>query len=133
MVAAALISGNLTYDMYLDKFELFDQIELLRSKISVQESDEFTKNYYEFSKRDISNSVKLNYINGTSSNEVTIINPIGHPSRRNEALPFLKEKFVKNTSGLISEEKSLNLWDDVMALSLNSPFSDFKNLLLKYE
>ena len=133
MVAAALISGNLTYDMYLDKFELFDQIELLRSKISVQESDEFTKNYYEFSKRNISNSVKLNYINGTSSDEVTIINPIGHPSRRNEALPFLKEKFVKNTSGLISEEKSLNLWDDVMALSLNSPFSDFKNLLLKYE
>ena len=133
MVAAALISGNLTYDMYLDKFELFDQIELLRSKISVQESDVFTKNYYEFSKRDISNSVKLNYINGTSSDEVTIINPIGHPSRRNEALPFLKEKFVKNTSGLISEEKSINLWDDVMALSLNSPFSDFKNLLLKYE
>ncbi len=74
-----------------DKFELFDQIELLRSKISVQESDEFTKNYYEFSKRDISNSVKLNYINGTSSDEVTIINPIGHPSRRNEALPFLKK------------------------------------------
>jgi 2-methylcitrate dehydratase len=133
MVAAALISGNLTYDMYFDKFELFDQIETLRSKISIQESDEFTKNYYEFSKRDISNSVKLNYRDGTSSDEVTIINPIGHPSRRKEAVPFLRKKFVKNTSSLISEEKSINLWDNVMALNLDSLFCDFKNLLLEHE
>ena len=133
MVAAALISGNLTYDMYFDNFELFDQIEALRSKITIQENDEFTKNYYEFSKRDITNSVKLNYRGGTSSDEVTIINPIGHPSRRKEAVPFLKKKFVNNTSSHISEEKSINLWDDVMALNLNSLFSDFKNLLLEHE
>jgi 2-methylcitrate dehydratase len=133
MVAAALISGNLTYDMYFDKFELYDQIESLRSKISIQESNEFTKNYYEFSKRDISNSVKLNYLDGTSSDEITIINPIGHPSRRKEAVPFLKKKFVKNISSHISEKRSINLWDDVMALNLNNLFSDFKNLLLEHE
>ena len=46
---------------------------------------------------------------------------------------FLKKKFVNNTSSHISEEKSINLWDDVMALNLDSLFSDFKNLLLEHE
>ena len=30
--------------------------------------------------------------------------PIGHPNRRNEAVPFLKEKFVKNASPYLKEE-----------------------------
>ncbi|MDA3013494.1 MAG: MmgE/PrpD family protein [Actinomycetota bacterium] len=133
MVSAALLCGNLTYDMYFDNFKFFDQIESLRSKILVQESDEFTKNYYDFSKRDISNSIQLNYIDGTSSNKITIINPIGHPSRRKEALPFLQKKFIKNMDNFITEEKSRKLWDDVMSLSIDSSFNDFKNLLLKHE
>ena len=58
----------------------------------VQESDEFTKNYYDFSKRDISNSIQLNYIDGTSSNKITIINPIGHPSRRKRGFAIFTEK-----------------------------------------
>ena len=47
----------------------------------------------------------------------TVINPIGHPTRREEAVPLLKNKFTKNLSKLFSTEKAEIIWDGVMSLS----------------
>ena len=117
MVAAALLFGDLTYEMYEDDFGGIDRIEELRKNIFVQEDKTFTENYYEFSKRDISNSVEIQYSDDSKSKLETVINPIGHPTRRKEAVPLLKNKFTKNLSKLFSKEKAVFIWDGVMSLS----------------
>ena len=81
MVSAALLFGELKYEMYGNDFSGLNKIESLRKKIVVSEDSNFTKNYYEFSKRHISNSIEIVYDNNSTSEKITIENPIGHPSR----------------------------------------------------
>ena len=59
MGAAALLYGELKYEMYGNDFSGLNKIESLRKKIVVSEDSNFTKNYYEFSKRHISNSIEI--------------------------------------------------------------------------
>lgn len=92
MVSAALLFGELKYEMYGNDFSGLNKIESLRKKIVVSEDSNFTKNYYEFSKRHISNSIEIVYDDNSTSEKITIENPIGHPSRREQAIPLLKDK-----------------------------------------
>ena len=129
MVSAALLFGELNYAMYKDDFSGLDEIENLRKKIVVNEDANFTKNYYDFSKRHISNSIEIVYNDNSSSEKITIENPIGHPSRREEALPLLKEKFIKNVQDSFSKEKANNLWDQVINLKKDDELTKFFNIL----
>ena len=129
MVSAALLFGELNYEMYKDDFSGLNEIENLRKKIVVNEDDNFTKNYYDFSKRHISNSIEIVYDDNSSSEKITIENPIGHPSRREEALPLLKEKFIKNVQDSFSKEKANNLWDQVIQLKKDDELTKFFNIL----
>ena len=132
MVAAGLLFGDLNYSMYEEDFYGFKEIECLRRKISVKENIEFTKNYYDFEKRDISNSVELVYSDGSVSNKVTVVNPLGHPSRRNEAVELLKEKFIKNLSTFLDSNTSIKLWEEIISIKLDASFADFANILEQY-
>ena len=129
MVSAALLFGELNYAMYKDDFSGLNEIENLRKKIVVNEDANFTKNYYDFSKRHISNSIEIVYNDNSSSEKITIENPIGHPSRREEALPLLKEKFIKNVQDSFSKEKANNLWDQVINLKKDDELTKFFNIL----
>ena len=133
MVAAALLFGNLEYEMYESNFSGIDQIEKVRKIISVEENETFTENYYNFSKRHISNSLELEYVDGKVSELVTIDNPIGHPSRREEAIPLIKEKFVNNTKHLYAENKSHEIWDKIIELDKNTKISVFLNIFSENE
>jgi len=133
MVAAALLFGNLEYEMYESNFSGIGQIEQVRKLISVEENESFTDNYYNFSKRHISNSLVLEYVDGKVSELVTIDNPIGHPSRRDEAIPLIKEKFVKNTKHLYTENKSYEIWDKIIQLDKNTKISVFLNIFSENE
>ena len=77
MVSAALLFGELKYEMYGNDFSGLNKIESLRKKIVVSEDSNFTKNYYEFSKRHISNSIEIVYDDNSTSEKITIENPIG--------------------------------------------------------
>ena len=55
--------------------------------------------------------------------------PIGHPNRRNEAVPFLKEKFVKNASPYFKEEEANNLWENILQIDIQSEFEELLNIL----
>lgn len=129
MVSAALLFGELNYEMYKDDFSGLNEIENLRKKIVVNEDANFTKNYYDFSKRHISNSIEIVYNDNSSSEKITIENPIGHPSRREEAVPLLKEKFIKNVQDSFSKEKANNLWDQVINLKKDDELTKFFNIL----
>ena len=129
MVSAALLFGELKYEMYGNDFSGLNKIESLRKKIVVSEDTDFTKNYYEFSKRHISNSIEIVYDNNSTSEKITIENPIGHPSRREEAIPLLKEKFIRNVQNVLSLEKSMSLWEQVMNLEKDDELTKFFNIL----
>ena len=129
MVSAALLFGELKYEMYGNDFSGLNKIESLRKKIVVSEDTDFTKNYYEFSKRHISNSIEIVYDNNSTSEKITIENPIGHPSRREEAIPLLKEKFIRNVQNVLSSEKSMSLWEQVINLEKDDELTKFFNIL----
>lgn len=129
MVSAALLFGELKYEMYGNDFSGLNKIESLRKKIVVSEDTDFTKNYYEFSKRHISNSIEIVYDNNSTSEKITIENPIGHPSRREEAIPLLKEKFIRNVQNVLSLEKSISLWEQVINLEKDDELTKFFNIL----
>ena len=129
MVSAALLFGELKYEMYGNDFSGLNKIESLRKKIVVSEDTDFTKNYYEFSKRHISNSIEIVYDNNSTSEKITIENPIGHPSRREEAIPLLKEKFISNVQNVLSLDKSMSLWEQVINLEKDDELTKFFNIL----
>ncbi|MDC2988793.1 MmgE/PrpD family protein [Acidimicrobiaceae bacterium] len=129
MVSAALLFGELKYEMYGNDFSGLNKIESLRKKIVVSEDSNFTKNYYEFSKRHISNSIEIVYDDNSTSEKITIENPIGHPSRREEAIPLLKEKFIRNVQHILSLEKSVSLWEQVINLEKDDELTKFFNIL----
>ena len=129
MVSAALLFGELKYEMYGNDFSGLNKIESLRKKIVVSEDSNFTKNYYEFSKRHISNSIEIVYDNNSTSEKITIENPIGHPSRREEAIPLLKDKFIRNVQNVLSLEKSMSLWEQVINLEKDDELTKFFNIL----
>ena len=129
MVAAALLYGELKYEMYEESFEGFENINNLRKKICVIEEPKFTKDYYEFSKRHISNSIEIEYIDNSISEKITIENPIGHPSRRHEAIPLLKHKFLRNVKSVFEAEKASNIWDKIINLEKDDDLNIFFNIL----
>jgi len=129
MVSAALLFGELKYEMYGNDFSGLNKIESLRNKIVVSEGSNFTKNYYEFSKRHISNSIEIVYDDNSTSEKITIENPIGHPSRREEAIPLLKDKFIRNVQNVLSLEKSMSLWEQVINLEKDDELTKFFNIL----
>jgi len=133
MVAAALLHGDLKYEMYEESFEGFEQINNLRKRIFVTEEPQFTKDYYEFSKRHISNSIEIVYSDNSISEKVTIENPIGHPSRREEAIPLLKDKFLRNVKSVFEAERALKVWDKVINLEKDDDLNTFFNILNKDE
>jgi len=133
MVAAALLYGALRYEMYEESFEGFENINNLRKKIFVSEEPKFTKDYYEFSKRHISNSIEIVYNDNSTSEKITIENPIGHPSRREEAIPLLKDKFLRNVESLFDTEKASEVWDKIINLEKDDDLNKFFNILKEDE
>jgi len=129
MVAAALLYGELKYEMYEESFEGFENINSLRKKIFVSEEPKFTKDYYEFSKRHISNSIEIVYNDNSTSEKITIENPIGHPSRREEAIPLLKDKFLRNVKSVFDSEKASEVWDKIINLKKDDDLNTFFNIL----
>ncbi len=96
MTAIGLIFGNLTAEDYEDERASDPRIDELREKMVVKEDPLYTKYYHDPDKRAIPNSVQVFFKDGTSTERVEVLYPIGHRRRRDEALPLLEEKFKHN-------------------------------------
>jgi 2-methylcitrate dehydratase len=64
----------------------------------VEEDTRYTRDYLDPSKRFIANAVRVVFADGTATDLVEVEVPLGHPRRRAEALPLLREKLVANLS-----------------------------------
>jgi len=94
MVAVPLIKGNLVAEDYELEASLDPRIDLLRSKMVVEEDLQFSLDYLDPDKRSIANAMQIFFIDGTHTDKVSIDYPIGHQRRRAEGVPVLLAKFA---------------------------------------
>jgi 2-methylcitrate dehydratase len=124
MIAVALGLGRLEADDYEDEAANNPIIEHLRSLIQVKEDSAFTKDYYDLNKRAIPNALQIEFKNGQTSDWVVQYYPLGHPERRAEGLPLLREKFENNLKSFYKPEKVIEI---LRAFSMPS---DWKSMSL---
>ena len=86
-----------------------------------------------FSKRHISNSIEILYNDNTRSEKITIENPIGHPTRREEAIPLLEEKFFKNVESVFSLKKANQVWNEILNLKKDDEVKKLFSILIEDE
>ena len=75
----------------------------LRNKMQVFENEQFTKDYFDPSKRYIGNALQVFFKDGSSTDRVEVNFPIGHRERRDEGIPALKQKFVDSVSPKLAD------------------------------
>jgi len=93
MVAVPLIFGRLTAADYEQQIAADARIDALRARMQVSENREFTRDYYDASKRSIGNAVQVLFRDGSATARIAIDYPLGHRRRRAEGLPLLRRKF----------------------------------------
>ena len=79
--------------------------------------------------RDRANTVYFEYNDGSFSTKETVETPIGHPNRREEAEPLLKQKFINNMSSHFSEERAKDIWEKILLIDVDSEFKEVIKLL----
>ena len=110
MVAVALSQGELTGESYEDDMAHNPLIDFLRSKMTVEEDRQYTKDYLDPDMRSIANKITITFNSGRQlSAEVAY--PLGHKRRRKEGVPLLWEKFENNLKGYYNPQKSIELID----------------------
>lgn len=92
MTAVALLRGRLTEADYGDEAARDPALEALRHKTEVYEEPSYTRDYLDPSKRAIANAVQVYFGDGTCTPRCEVHYPLGHPRRREEAVPLLGEK-----------------------------------------
>jgi len=130
MTAVPLIFGRLTADDYEDSVAADPRIDVLRAKMEVIESKQYSIDYLDPEKRSIANAVQVFFKDGTSTEQVVVEYPIGHRRRRMEGIPLLVEKFNYNLSTRFSAEKVAEIVDvftDLVKLE-SMPVNEFVDL-----
>ncbi|HET7562874.1 MAG TPA: bifunctional 2-methylcitrate dehydratase/aconitate hydratase [Rhodanobacteraceae bacterium] len=133
MVAVPLIFGRLVADDYSDAVAADPRIDALRSKMTVHENPQFTRDYFDPEKRYIGNSVQVFFRDGSSTPKVSIDYPIGHRRRRDEGIPVLKSKFQQALAGYMDATQAneiIGICDNESALSA-MPVPDFMRLFVR--
>jgi 2-methylcitrate dehydratase len=106
MTAVALISGGLTEESYSDEFAADPRIDAIRERMEVIEEHRYSRDYLDPEKRSIANAVQVFFDDGTSTEKVEVEYPLGHPRRREEALPLLVGKCRGNLSSRFTPEQA---------------------------
>jgi 2-methylcitrate dehydratase len=97
MIAIGLLLGDLDAEHYENAFHSADpRIDLLRSKMMIEEEPRYTIDYLDPSKRSIANAIQINFSDGSATERIDVEYPIGHRRRRAEGIPMLEKKFLTN-------------------------------------
>ena len=132
MTAVGLLKGNLVAEDYEDDVAADPRIDLLRSKMVIEEDKRYSQEYLEADKRSIANAVQIFFEDGTSTEKIEVEYPLGHRRRREEGIPLLIEKFKSNLRTQFSQSRSeviLNLCLDESKLE-STTVSDFMELMV---
>jgi len=105
MVAVALIFGRLTADDYEEDIAQDPRIDQLRDKMQVQEITQYSRDYLDPKQRAITNAVQVFFSDGSQTERIEVKYPMGHRTRRIEAMPLLLSKFEKNISTVLTTQQ----------------------------
>jgi 2-methylcitrate dehydratase len=72
----------------------------------VEEDPRYTRDYLDPSKRFIANAVRVVFADGSATDLVEVEVPLGHPRRRAEAVPLLREKLVANLAAAYGDARA---------------------------
>ncbi len=111
MVAVPLILGRLTARDYEDDVADDPRIDALRARIACVEDPQFTRDYHDPEKRSIANGITIEFVDGSTTDEVVVEYPIGHRRRRQEGLPMLTAKFRANVHRTFEAEQAQRILD----------------------
>ena len=120
MTAIALIKGNVTSEDYEDEASRDPRIDALREKMVISEHLDYSREYLDPERRSIANAVQVHFYDGSSTDEVEIRFPIGHRTRRPEAVPLLFDKFDANLAATYG--------DGEYAIRVRELFDDLEKL-----
>lgn len=113
MVAVPLLSGGLTAEDYSDRAAADPRIDALRERMRVTEDPDYSREYLDPDARSIANAVQVFFADGSQTPRVEVRFPSGHRRRREEARPYLLEKFSANIATRLPArrcERLLALW-----------------------
>ncbi len=133
MIAVPLILGSLTADHYEDSFHSENpMIDKLRSKMLINEDKRYSVDYLDPNKRSIANAIKIEFKDGTVTEQVEVEYPIGHKNRRNEGIPVLEKKFKSNLATKFPSRKCADIFEICSSQSKLEKMlvSDFVNLFV---
>ena len=135
MVAVPLLFGRLTADDYEEETARDPRIDALRTKMTVRENTRFTRDYYDPDKRHIGNALQVRFADGSTTERVEVDCPIGHPRRRDDALPLLMEKFETAVRPMLAADAWAQLLGTVteQATFERTAVDDFLGLLVRDE
>ena len=105
MTAVGLIKGRLTAADYEDAAAADPRIDRLREKMEVVENRQYSVDYLDPEKRSIANAVQVFFTDGSQAGPVEVMYPIGHRTRRAQAVPLLEEKFIENISQRLGDKQ----------------------------
>lgn len=96
MVAVALLYGELTPHSYEEPIASDPAIDLLRAKTRVYEEPNYSQSYLDPTQRSIANRLSIEMEGESEPLVAEVEYPLGHPRRREEAIPHLIRKLQDN-------------------------------------
>ena len=84
------------------------------------EDTQFTADYFDPEKRSIANALRIEFNDGTKSDEIVVEYPVGHKRRREEGLPLLVDKYKTNLR---------RIFDDAQVARIEEATLDFERIL----
>jgi 2-methylcitrate dehydratase len=109
MIAIPLIFGRLSASDYEQQVAGDPRIDTLRARMQVRENPDFTRDYYDASKRYIGNAIQVVFRDASVTARVAIDFPIGHRRRRAEGLPLLQRKFQNAVADHYAGDKAARI------------------------
>ena len=110
MVAVPLIHGELTDRHYEDDVAADPRIDALRAAMRRQRGCRATRrDYLDPAKRSIANAVRVVFGDGTRTERVEVEYPLGHPRRRAEARPLLRDEAARESRSGVRRARARRL------------------------
>jgi 2-methylcitrate dehydratase len=131
IAAVGLIFGRLQATDYEDAMAADPRIDALRAVTVLHEYAPYTRGFYDPAQRANPNAIRVTFNDGSHSERVEVRFPVGHPRRRKEGIPLLKQKFETNVGRVFAAKQRrriLTLCNDRERLAA-TPVHAFLDLL----
>ena len=133
IVAVSLLNGKIRAEDYEDEAAADPRVDKLRARMTLREDQGFTRGFRDPRRRSNANAVRVEFRDGTSTPDICIEYPVGHPRRRQEGIALVEKKFRQGLQLVFSPRRQQQILDccgDPARFSA-MPFAKFMDMLAK--